>query len=774
MQKILLLLLSINLLFGASKDISDGKQRWDLTFNNNEANVYQKIWNEVDKVAVELDKINALVPRKTELSFCDEKGCGLDAVHCNVVTQDVVCPSGGMLDNALDLCILPPNVNCPLGYEANNDYSLCTAMPPCPSGTTYDSVSNQCVGQKTSTTSVSTSYSCPPSLYDQGSVCCEDNYTPASQTNSCPSGGSLSTAPSSIYQCSGKTFDSRARYITGIYLQHLCRCPDTAGFNYWYNSSYTNSQVYSSIRSIEVNTKHHTWFSSCAGKTICKKNCWQQASCPNGGYLSGSTCIKTCSTSIQCKDYCVWWSSKDVYGGKSRHSIYGGADCGSTHYDYWGTAPNGYNYEGSCGINNYTVSGTSSCNYAATPGYYYECSYDASTTYICNQGTLTGNQCETTDCMPKTEQDSCPQGENVLVCQGNFPDSVVKSLFINHLCRCPSQTEYNNWKNKFDTEGSYTTTFNEFKTFYNGSWSNSCSTIDVTVVGTNPVCQGNFSDTQILNLYTDHLCRCPEQAGYDYWLNLKNSGKSNSWIENAIKTSAQDNGEVWKNNCSVLDNSECYTTSPITEDVTCPTDNDYVLNNTISFNENTDQCESDIDISCDQNGIYTYDTPVENTCSLTPPCPTGQIYSSEENQCIVSVTCPLPNVSDDQCSGPLDDSWCSPWKCNDVNRCGFAYCENGTTPTGGTDYMPAQYFDYYQYKVAGICSSSECDLTLNKDITYCLDVTCPEGFEVYESGGSCYKKECPSGSTIDENGNCFVQECPEGTVEQADGSCLEE
>ena len=963
MKKILLLLLLMNILFGASKELFDGKQRWDLTFEDNENDVYQKIWTEVDKVAVELDKINALVPRKANIQFCDEKGCGIDAVRCDPEFVPVECPEGGELDGNLDMCILPANTDCPDGYSPDSNLTLCTSEPPCDNGLTYDSDSNHCVGVTTESTGANINVSCPDSsqVLTNGK-CCEPTESPANHVVSCaPGEGTLSNSNSTkcnktCYQppsCpNGGTLTNSFNYtcpnggtLSGTTCYKTCSGTELITCKYlWHNGeneSYCTNDWFAGNNPNECPNASTLSQSQCVNKTIekplesscnyqatkeynnnttkCSKTCSSNSySCPNGGYLSGTTCYKTCSqttSSYTCphggylsgstcyKSYAassysglyqlvlgrqtdnagyaywknkwgssisysemiafihsavlnnepyicgmnmqpnntrknevmaayVWelgrcpdtagfnywvgdpnWSITAFKNAASPECSSNGLSCPNTpplvEYTcpYGGYISNGvchYSYHAQSGTNttyyscNYTATGNSNtaywncnynptvttsfydCSYDAPDGSYQDCSYQATQSNNCEEGNLVGNVCEGSLCTDPTEEPVCPEGSNQFNCEG-FEDKDIVSLYTNNLCKCPDRAGYNHWVSKKNEGYDFAYISNEF--FHEMEQSGvelqqSCSGIQnntVTNNGTSTTvaelgCQGNFPNDFIFNVYTNNLCRCPDQAGYDYWLQKKNSGKSDDWIKNAIHTATYANADTWSNSCSEIDTSKCYTSEGEDEIVDCPNDPSYIYNDTIALDEELDKCTSGIDISCDADYVFSTQS---KTCEYSPPCEGDALYSGEVDACVVKVTCPYgPDI---ECQGPsLLDSWCSPWKCNDVNRCGFAYCENGTTPSNGTDYMPPQYFDYYQYKVAGACSSEQCDLTLNKDITYCLDVTCPEGFGIYESGGSCYRDECPGGSTIDEDGNCFIQECPEGTTEQADGNCLQD
>lgn len=459
------------------------------------------------------------------------------------------------------------------------------------------------------------------------------------------------------------------------------------------------------------------------------------------------------------------WSNSAGITGKFYGNFADGNFNGSW-YTNVKTCPSGYVLSGNiCKFKYYATSETTqdyySCPYSPTPGSYEKCTSSPKITLVCEEGELANNQCLLPQkCTDIEETKKCSSGtQNTVECIGNFPDTYIKNLYINHLCRCPSQAEYNKW-DKFIKEGNTNEElYNFFKSYYesNGEyWNTECLTITDEPLTTQ--CNGNFPDKDILAIYTDHLCRCPDQEGYDYWLVQKNSGKSNQWIENNIKDVSNVDDDTWHEACNALNNNECYKTILSENQPQCQTDSSFVYNNTINFDIDTEQCESQIVIKCGGSELteYQYNEDI-NKCILNPPCPTGNYYNSDYDACIDHATCPLGDSI--QCYGPITNSWCSPWACSAANQCGYAYCPSDTTPaTSASGYMPTSYTNNYQYDVPGVCSSLNCDLTLNKNLTYCSTKACPRGFGVYENADHCYKDECPDGSSLGQDNKCYSEE----------------
>ena len=81
--------------------------------------------------------------------------------------------------------------------------------------------------------------------------------------------------------------------------------------------------------------------------------------CPDGGVLDNTTCLKTCRKSVSepCATNCVWWA-----GGVSYHT-----GCGQNFYDTWG-AGTPTDFQGACEGYSFPVARAENydCSYAAT------------------------------------------------------------------------------------------------------------------------------------------------------------------------------------------------------------------------------------------------------------------------------------------------------------------------------------------------------------------------------------------------------------------------
>ena len=200
----------------------------------------------------------------------------------------------------------------------------------------------------------------------------------------------------------------------------------------------------------------------------------------------------------------------------------------------------------------------------------------------------------------------------------------------------------------------------------------------------------------------------------------------------------------------------------------CLKDTRYSLNSTIGYSSFLNECLSDTKHDC--VGSYTYSPlPIEK-CEVVPVCNTG-VYDPNNNSCFNDkYKCPIdPSLP---CLGTEKyNHWCSPWKCNQENKCGYAFCLNHS-PSNTAPWMNRAMLNNIQNIENKTCINQKCGVVINQNISYCgaKDV-CPKGFGVYEKNGKCYADQCPDGTRIGDGGNCYIDSCPEGTVVQGDGTC---
>lgn len=538
---------------------------------------------------------------------------------------------------------------------------------------------------------------------------------------------------------------------------------------------------------------------------VCDKTCSYNTTsyyCPSGGTLSGTTCLNTCSyVSYSCpsggslsgstchlSSTCYYNASEyGCHNGGGGYTIHFSYKCGVMRSDCWdngcdetlcgGTSfiashlvgvEETSTYSATPKINyypcNYPASSTTvpnyyDCSYDASAGSEYDCSYSPSSSSSCLDGSAPVNgQCQSQSCTVAQEDTTCPSsGMGEAGCDGNYPEPYILSLYTNHLCRCPDQEGYDHWLNFISKGNTWVELVKTFKlaAAYNGeTWRENCTSISNDSV--NQSCEGNYPDDFILAQYTGHLCRCPDQEGYDHWLSLKEAGKSYEWIASAINraTLRPDNIDVWVQSCSQVNTESCYSSTPIQHAIQCPTDASFIYNNTIQYNTTSDQCESQIKLECGGSSTsgYTYSSE-ERVCLDSPICGDGEIYDESYNVCIESVICPLGDNL--ECYGPLDNAYCSPWICNDDSMCGYAYCDN-LEIISQDEFMPEDSFAIAN-DGTGSCTNMKCDLTQYREISYCGVMDhCPSGFGIVEEDGICYAPACPEG-TYEMEGKCYKE-----------------
>lgn len=239
-----------------------------------------------------------------------------------------------------------------LSVWATTTYSPATPYYTCSSGTLQGTY---CVSS--SSTPAAVTYSCPAGTLS-GTMCINNSSSPASTTYTCPNGATLSgttcvgqsTQPATLYYtCNSGTYNG-SNCVSAIAAQNTSACPsnsvlltgqngqpDLCAVNYWVPNADCNSGPQGG--------SYGVWCTWPAPQTY---------SCPNGGTLSGSSCVTTTTATL--------------------------------------------NYQCSQG----TLSGTScivDANGPATP------------VYSCNSGTLSGSQCVTSSTSPASATYSCAPGQ---------------------------------------------------------------------------------------------------------------------------------------------------------------------------------------------------------------------------------------------------------------------------------------------------------------------------------------------------------------------------
>ncbi len=386
---------------------------------------------------------------------CNQGGT-LSGNACNLTTSTPAaatysCPSGGSLNGATCTTAATTSYSCPAGGVRNG--TVCTtsstyaatATYTCPSGGTL--VGTGC--ELTESYSPSAPYSCPNGGTLSGSSCITVTYVPATVTYTCQSGYTLAgsvcsqtttVAASSVYTCNGLGTLTPDGFCTGggtlayspeeardtcmaqadVYGVTLYSVDHVSGRRYdctfqadvVYSCSnagatITDGQCVTTVREMAAVSYHCTTGEPAGGQCpVVTGNYTATASppCPNGGTLSGNTCVKSTTVAATVASY-------SCASGDSRT----GAVCTNTS-TYAASASS------SCPSGSTQVAG--GCSYAATPA--YSCSSGSTlngsnctltTTYAAvaanscpNGGTLAGTTCTVTTNSAATPAYSCPSG----------------------------------------------------------------------------------------------------------------------------------------------------------------------------------------------------------------------------------------------------------------------------------------------------------------------------------------------------------------------------
>lgn len=698
-----------------AKDIlSPNSTAFDFTFNDDaNSNIYlNKTYIQVDEVLKEVAKINNML-RSTETAQCNELGCPLDSLPCEYISTPAVCAEGNL--NGI-LCTLDSTTKCPTGYTK-------------------------------STTSCK-----------NGMIFCEKN--------ACPSGTNL---PS---DCDGNYPNE---WLKGLYLSQLNKCPDQIGYDWWLNiiaqKGYTSAEQLKPEFCYIAKTNHGAicgnftpdeakcYGSTLSNKTVqeltttvssatcpsggtlnsngltCDKTCSNISSysCPNGGTLSGSTCIKTCSSSYY---YCS--SGTLTYTGSGST---GGYQCKKTSQETRGYLA----YEHGCTVNGgggFTFHWTSlpspPCD--TPPRYdYWNC---------------TSGNCYAVS----SSQANCTSANSTLVARHNNTCTVTVTNYTN--AQIGSST--------YDCSYGATPNYTYFACPYNAT----CAS------GTNfPTdCSGTYPNIWLKQMYLDQFGRCPDQVGYNYWLNVI-STKGYTSAEQLMPAFCYAAQKDWQTACGTdAKDNKCYGTSlqntiiqqPVTSVVSSQCTNisgftnlgttnsgicSSINNSSISgMNLETAKCEAIVPIACKTNWVYSSSL---NTCVINATCPQNSQIEPNKGVCVADVTCPYGDEF--ECKGDLLTSRCSKWTCDSFEKCGYAYC-----PVGEPSLIK---------NTLSTCIDEKCDVTKGTDFSDCKNERCPSGFGVFEQNGQCFVRECPQGS-FQENNKCYTLGCPQGTTVQGDGTCL--
>jgi len=748
--------------------------RYDITFQNTTGNnnlTYQKIDKEVAKVAKNVNKIISSIPRTTKTGECSDTGCNLDSVQCDAVFEKPLCPHNGKLNPVRDMCQIDPTIVCPSGYTWDKSIDKCISHNVCLDGGTLNEEKDRCEKVVDNQCPSGYSYDSSKDVCWKKVVCAHGSFNSSrdrcelSFTKSCPSGYGYNSSRNRCERnpvCpSGMTYNTTYNICLKNFTKgcasgysfnssrNRCErnpvCPGGASYN-----SYLNKCAHSKItKSVQQTFPGRTWSSTMGiDATIWinfywssskRKLFWIQSSSDwptrrnvflgyswHAGYLYSSSGIYHTWTGFNSREYgapinaAYWqacWSARNylnevsIPAGVSNVQVQVTATNTGGSNQYWNHTFYSSNQNRTL---SYPVGGTSGAGMQYP--YVTVKVIGSTTTSVCP----TGYQTSSGTCI---QNPSCPNGGQL---DGNA-DKCYKAFTKN----CPSGTSYSSSLNMCTKSSSCP----------NGSLD---TYRDKCFLSYSPTCSYGNYDTANKICYSNPIC---------------NLGNYNSFANECRATITRycGNNYTWSSAIrKCIDNP------------TCQKDSSFTYNSSINYSTILNICLSKTKHNCPTS--YTYSPLPTEKCENVPVCANG-VYNPDNNGCFLDkYTCPIdPNLP---CLGTQKfNHWCSPWSCNQNNKCGYGYCLNNN-PSSTPPWMLRSLLNNMQYIRNGQCTNQKCDLVKNRDISYCgQESVCPQGFGVYEKNGQCYANQCPDGSQIGGDGTCYIKVCPTGTTDQGDGTC---
>jgi conjugal transfer mating pair stabilization protein TraN len=749
MKRIILLSLfftiSCSFLFAettANDILNTDVQRWDITFSDTDSGDVKDIETtviEVDKIVKEIEKISVLLPRITLTGSCSSGiGCNLDSVQCDAVTEAPSCPDGSILNTTRDMCQKDPDVfDCPVGFTYDTAVSQCIKPLECLYGGTYVVERQRCES---------------PILYDCPTGYTEDANGICVSPPICPSG---STYNSSINKCEADIILACPDGWTWNSAVSICErepdCPSETTYSTTLNTcisdfttTFPDGYVYNSTRN------------RCEASPTCSSGATYNNS-TNKCEIGATSNFTWAWTQVQCRD-------TEKYNPEDDTCISSFTWNGVTNI-YTKPVVTVYNYTEEWIIRDYIQLNLSQ-------GWYYSREY--------KYDTATNNVLARTSYCTNWFYGSTPS------CSVTVPASIY-SANIN-----PNTFILKSWWNRSSSW------------FYNGN-------NEYIILKKNSDSSLGCQEGEILN---GNICQtsptCPSGGSFDgvndkcYTNIIKdcNIGVYDSITDKCIISPDCFGGllDAASDKCQISRNEDCALGVIDTTINKCIFDSDCTNEGTL--NTTTDMCKDDkIPLDCDNGTDVTlqvcYDKvnecyidtsfPTYNTlsyssvlksclveeevvcstsltwneslkkCEAVPICNYG-VYNPENDFCFnEDYKCPIdPNL---ECIGTEQfNHWCSPWKCNSNNQCGYAFCTNSQTPKDTSPWMLRSLLGDIGYISNSQCIGANCDVVVNRDISYCGEDTCPKGFGVYEQDNKCYQNVCPDGAFLGQDNNCYIEE----------------
>ncbi|WP_457641321.1 conjugal transfer protein TraN [Persephonella sp.] len=512
---------------------------------------------------------------------------------------------------------------CPEG-TLNPDRDMCQAdaQIQCPTGYTWDPSIDKCTLQ----------YQCPENgILNKDKDRCQKAFIP-----DCPSNYTADLTNEVCYKqvdCGIGSFNpalDRCEYPvtktcpSGFTLNNedICQAPPSCIPNTTYSTTLDKC-----ISDYTLNCPDgYTWTGSRCETTniICPSKYSYNASTnrceaqPTSGGVSPSTC--SADLTMYEAAYCIEHKS---HGSCTPTST----GCKATVYDSTGN-PQTLTFDQNCNITKFNY-----FPFSVAPGE-YKCSSDPSTcvfwgAVVCIKNTSTGGV-PTLTCPDGSTpvngvciaNPSCPSG-------GNF-DGAADVCWLNATQTCPTGTTLNTTLNKCIAD---------------------------------PICSsGSSLDTVNDVCWIAYTPSCPTGWSYDAANSICYQSITCDFVYNPTR-----------DRCEATLGKDCgtYTYSSTEDlcikDISCPTDLNFSLNNTITYDTSLDVCLSEAVHICPSGTSYTYtwnSTPI-NKCELIPICLNG-VYNPQNDLCYLGdFTCPLG--SQYQCVTMSDGkNYCSDLFCGDA------------------------------------------------------------------------------------------------------------
>lgn len=445
-------------------------------------------------------------------------------------------------------------------------------------------------------------------------------------------------------------------------------------------------------------------------------------SCANGGTLSGSTCLKTCTTT-QCPNGYTATTGTETAKGQCKRTVsynfyqytcpstYSPINSGFTSYTKTDPNTSAENWNSLDDAVNSATAPTGNCQKTITYSYY---KYNCPTGYTVRDGGLTS-------ACPRTDPNNTINNESTLSqpCNNSTPPTG----------NCEKIIPY---------------------TFYSYECSSGYTAIDkglATCTKTDSSTSTNTSSTlsQPCNSATPPKENCYKDISYKHYT----YGCSPGYITDnyGLSTCPKTDPNKSVNNSATLDD-DCNSATPPPGNCQRPIEYslyEYICNGTNEFGEAYRPIDSGL-TTCNRNDT---DNIAVNGGTLDDACNSS---TAPVNNCrAMRYTCNSTVIQ----PALVDGMWqCSPYICDEQNKCGFGTCPTGTTPS--TTYFQDVAYNPLGADFNGTCTGAICDYVANQQISFCQSGRCPNGSEYEVISGKCYKKECPVG-TFDSNGSCIKQ-----------------